>query len=98
MVRLSGFPAWSETTTDRATVSAFPMCRVRGRTLAKQHLSESCLFKGHVPAMARIWIGYPIPAAGDRRLMFRVVRYLPVARHGRTQVTELRAGVGQAQR
>ena len=35
----------------------------------KQHLSESCLFKGHVPAMARIWIGYPIPAAGDRRLM-----------------------------
>ena len=28
--------------------------------------------------------------------MFRVVRYLPVARHGRGHGTDLRAGVGQA--
>ena len=33
-------------------------------------------------------------AARVRQVMFRVVRYLPVARHGRGHGTDLRAGVG----
>jgi len=33
-----------------------------------------------------------------RPFLFRVVRYLPVARRGRPRATDLRAGVGQAPR
>jgi hypothetical protein len=35
----------------------------------------------------------PVAAPRERLLMFRVVRYLPVARHGRARGTDLRAGV-----
>ena len=43
-------------------------------------------------------LGSHLAAGGHRLVLFRVVRYLPVARYGRGHGTDLRAGVGQAPR